>query len=463
MTRPQPIFTSVLRVDSSQSVRSLLKSAVIYAFLAIAGFIMAPASANARFCGPLFEKVHLAAELDRDYRLILKSAQSQKQSDSTISTVRTRLVVTMETALKRVTTSQELIEIHRTAEVYAQEGVTMQAVSSVDWLAPVRKNKSLLADGKLQSYFGSNAMNQGLREALMILLKPEHALKIVDEIIRDQQELLADYLNQGSNFNRSLMVSLETLPFNIRTEALRSIYEGVKAQDKNSARELQSLTLILLRTELLKTIDDLNVLTARNASSAEIYNRVGQYAKLRADGKIAYGLERVVEVAKLLQYELRDLLKGKESVELFGSFPSLLAQIGRSDIDMIFSLGLDSAYRTHIRGSMFSNDNFATRQPVSSPEANALSAQLLAAEARVREFFNTTQKPGELLTISNIPTTLVRGATMLEMTREEYLTFLTMVSPITVNISKNKITLRLYDSWGVPAGAEAIVHEYVLH
>ncbi len=447
------------------SFKSSFKRNIISAlFWATVGAALLPALATANTCTPIFEKVHLASELDKEYRLLSKQAKLKDGvSHEKAIEIRARLVRLMEIALKRATTAQEIVDILRTSEAHAIDTVIIQAINSVDWLAPVRINKSLLDDGVIKNYIESGHVSQGIVDAFQVVLKPEHALTVVSDIIRDQTEILSDFLNQGSNFNRTLMVSLESVPASVRTDAINRVVEGIKLADKETARELQRLQLILARTHLLSTIEKLNALQAKNAAPNELYRALSEWSQQRTSQPAEYGMERAVEAAKIMQLELRHVLKSGEYVEMFGSYPNQRAKLGLSDIDMVFSLKLDDIYRADIRGSDFSVDGFATTKSFPSAEAQALAHALLSAESQMKVYLGSNQSAGELLSVATIPTTLVRGQAMRDMSREEFLTFLTMLSPVTIVVSKDAITIRIYDSWGVPAGSDAIVHEFTVH
>jgi hypothetical protein len=308
--------------------------------------------------------------------------------------------------------------------------------------------------------------------AFLMLEAPKHALKLIDRWLWEKTDLISDLQWTGENINGSLILSLQKLPEDIREQALKELRESLMAVDfwilsttmdhaeqiktKEPSRSWQLLQQILVRDQMLSVISQLE--KSRKLGQTDFSSLENLLLKIRRHGS-PYRFDKVLEVARALQKTLSGTLDSSgDYIQIYGSFSNLSAKIGTSDIDVLFSSRLDKIYFS-IKGGSFDDGTFVNSRS-QTIEAQNLSKALLGAENTLRAVLGTSQGPGDILSVYTLPRTYSHGAAFIESELPEVLKVMTLGSPVSIVITKNKIILRLYDSLSNPAPTPAPFYSY---
>lgn len=291
--------------------------------------------------------------------------------------------------------------------------------------------------------------------------------------IHEQTDLIPDFLWVNETLTKERIQDLSSLPKAVRKAALSEIRDALAAHDaktdgealdhlgqmraKDRIRGLQFLQQILVHAELKSALAALD-----RSRSTETLNFAPLEAVLtglrRRPG--AYRIADVARVAKAIQQSLRSELEPGDFVQLFGSFPNLAARIGSSDIDLLFSERLDRIAFSIQGGSL--NDGSFVKPASKSSEATSLARTLRETEDIAREALLSRQKPGELISVTTLPRTYRHGMAVVEADLPELMSIMTLVSPVTVIISRDRVVLRIYDGLSSSTPTNPNIHEFPL-
>lgn len=306
-------------------------------------------------------------------------------------------------------------------------------------------------------------------EAFNVWESPEYSRLVIEGWIENKPLLRDDYFYHGEHLNMTLVRSLAAVPEATKRELLKLLSDSLTVIDtwiqmenanhalqnvmKEPSREWQFVQQILLRGETLEVIDSLPPrVNSNNLRSLErIYQRLHRHNK-------PYGFDMVFKVAKALQTHMQPLLGKSEFVDIFGSFPNLAANIGVSDIDILFSQRVDQIYF-----------DLVSQTTVNQPVPQALFQQrdallfansVTAAENAVRDILQTQQGLGEIFSVNLLTREEINGTVVIPRTISQTETWFGMSSPLMIRIYSDRIVLRYWDGLTATREIPATVREF---
>lgn len=216
---------------------------------------------------------------------------------------------------------------------------------------------------------------------------------------------------------------------------------------KLKVRDIQYLQVLLQRQDFLTMIQKLNVSQEKSTLNKISLSKIENYLTQLRLTESPYGLKIVIEVARAMQKEFKKNFDKEDSVEIFGSFPNLNANFKRSDIDLFFSEKLDNRIRREIKGGFMGDGGISALEANQrTGSAKDLTNWLAQMEAKAAAALGLSRNQGDLFGITTLPMTNTRNGPMPESSREDFMHSLTRMSCVTIIISSNGLTLRIYDS-----------------
>ncbi len=308
-------------------------------------------------------------------------------------------------------------------------------------------------------------------EAFNVWEIPAYAKLVVESWIENKPLLMDDYLNSGEHMNMTLVRSLGQVPESTKQELLTLLSQSLTVIDawiqlenpshalqnvmKAPSREWQFVQQILLRSETLDALDRLPLqVSSQNLGSVErIFQRLHRHNQ-------PYDFEVVFKVAKALQTHLQPLLGSTDFVDIFGSFPNLVAQVGVSDIDIIFSQRVDQIYYDLV--SQTSSNQVVPRTPLQQRDALLFANSVTAAENAVRDILRSQQGLGEILSVNLMTREVMNGNITVPQTIAQTETWFSMGSPLMIRIYSDRIVLRFWDGLTATREIPAKVREFTV-
>lgn len=208
---------------------------------------------------------------------------------------------------------------------------------------------------------------------------------------------------------------------------------------KQPARNRQLMRMILLQPEMNELRDHPTV------------EGVEKFLNLLTSGRSKGKFSTVLETVRKVQREWGRTLQRGEWVEILGSWPNLEANTARSDIDIFLSRKLEWPYRRAVRGKMFDEGTLA--KPIRRDrESLLIRSRFLNLEEYFRAAIDRPIKPGHLLSVAVRSTTVRKGQILIDESDAIFRRFMTMISPISILISKDELILRIND--GISPGKD---------
>ncbi len=286
----------------------------------------------------------------------------------------------------------------------------------------------------------------------------------VDVLVHGDRSLTDDFIYSREILTSQAVARLTGLPELVRASELRRLNLEILA-DKDEVAQISGLDFHSTQElkQPLRNRQLIAAILARDAFQAAFARPSLETLQVFLDtvtaGQARYPLTAVVDRARKAHAAIAADLRRGEWIEIFGSYPMLQAVSGRSDVDVVLSDRLERDFRRWIKGGMLENGTFAN--PLRrDAEAERFRQSFLDFERALG--FGPAAGSGQVLSVATRPTTVSRGAELVDGTYDDLLRHLTLPSPVTVRIRKEGIRLRLYDGISPRRGRPAKVREMEL-
>lgn len=386
--------------------------------------------------------------------------------------LRGKFLLALKSRQSKIVTVEELIQFLDEIKQVGNVQHFTQAVSALDLLGPLRTQWSHLSEDQLGPLhaFLSQAHEHEKNSVWSVVLSSFRIMRqfhFLRDYVHEVLDASAEDYQDGKFFlNQTLLLSIANVPRVLREELLEELKEKYRETKKEIAmhlqagapelgakkplRKVQFLEAVLMNPEFQLFLQD--VRSSQNKEDVilvlEAYLRLFQVFPAR------YRFAHVLDVAKALQRVLVQAgVPPQTWIEIYGSFPNLLAQPGSSDVDVKLDPGLESLYRK-----------------VAVPIQASLIKDTSSVEGRAAELFRHLDEvvargleavPGHVLSVSLRSTTRHKGVSFFEERDQDTLRFLTYYNPITVVVTPATVILRIYDSLSPVPGS--LPHVFEIH